>query len=243
MFVDDENDIHRKPWEYRGYELTEQDVRSALASASSIKEAARKINVSYPTMKKYAKMYTDLKTGKTLFDMFKNQAGRGIPKSWDKQRASKFAEKFFTEGQDPRPERIAKLKEVVLEKMLLPQICDKCGFCERRLTDMRVPLLLNFKNKNRSDWRKENLQLLCYNCFFLYIGNPLTMETIKRVEAIELNDEVYKPKVEEFVRLDDVYLDHLRALGLDGEGDVIDTQPDEDLIDYDDSGEEFIDLV
>jgi hypothetical protein len=243
MFVDDENDIHRKPWEYRGYEMTEDQVRSALASASSIKEAARKINVSYPTLKRYSKMYVDPNTGKTLFDMFKNQAGRGVKKSFDKKLANYYLEKVLREGQNPKPERIAKLKEIVLEKMLLPQVCDMCGFCERRLTDMRVPLLLNFKNKNKSDWRQENLQLLCYNCFFLYIGNPLTMETIKRVEAIELDDEIYKKEVESFIRLDGAYLDHLRALGLDGKGDVIDDQPEEDLVDYDDSGEEFVDHV
>ena len=244
MFFDESHkENNRGVWVYRGYEMTEEEVKSALASATSIKDAARKINVSYPTMKKYAEMFVDHHSGKTLFEMFKNQSGKGLKKSSVKFAANRNLDTLLRQGQEPKPEKMAKLKEIILEKFLLPQVCDNCGFCERRLTDMRVPLLLNFKNKNRTDWRLENLQFLCYNCFFLYVGNPLTMETIKRVEAIDINDEVYKKEVESFVELDQVYLDHLKSLGLDDEGDVVSNIEEEDLIDLEDEGNEFIDLV
>jgi hypothetical protein len=146
-------------------------------------------------------------------------------------------------GQSALPERVAKLKQIVFDYKVLPMICNKCGYHERRLTDMKPPLLLNFMNKNKHDWRKENLELLCYNCYFLYIGNPITQDLIKKVEAQDLDNKVFKEELYEFHKLDDVYLEHLKELGLD-DGDYIDEEDtkDEDLVDYDD-GSDLIDLV
>lgn len=243
MFIDDQRSYNKRG-EYRGYELTEEQVRSALASASSVKEAARKMHISYPTFKKYCKMYVDLNTGQTLFDKFKNPAGKGVKsKNWDKLKANYYLDRVLKTGQDPRPERVAKLKEIVLEKMLIPQVCNKCGYHERRLTDMKPPLLLSFKNKNKSDWRLENLELLCYNCYFLWIGDPFKSATLKKIEAIDLDTDVYQKEVQDFHQLDQVYLDHLKSLGLDDNGDL--NLEDTNLVDYEDEddGSDLIDLI
>lgn len=240
MFIDDQRDYFRP--EYKGYELTEEQVRSFLLNATSIKEAARNSKISYPTFKKYCKMYVDQETGKTLFDLFKNPSGKGIKKNWDKLRAVYYLENVLKKGQDPRPERIAKLKEIVLERELLPQVCCKCGFKERRLNDMKVPLLLSFKNKDRSDWTVENLELMCYNCFFLHIGDPFKSAVVKRIEALEFDDGDFQEDTNKFHRLDQMYLDHLKDLGLDDEGDI--ELEDTDLIDYkEDDGSDLIDLI
>ena len=107
---------------------------------------------------------------------------------------------------------------------------------------MKPPLLLNFVNKSKYDWRKENLELLCYNCYFLYIANPLTEKMVKAVESLDYENEHVKEELEEFHQLDQVYLDHLKSLGLDDEGDVIEMEESEDLIDFDD-GSDLIDLI
>jgi hypothetical protein len=228
---------------YKGYQLTQDQVLAALVETTSVKEAARLMNISYPTFKKYCKQHTDINTGQTLFDKFTNPAGRGINRNQDKNKFLADPMSVLKNGQSALPERVAKLKQIVFDYKVLPMICNKCGYHERRLTDMKPPLLLNFMNKNKHDWRKENLELLCYNCYFLYIGNPITQDLIKKVEAQDLDNKVFKEELYEFHKLDDVYLEHLKELGLD-DGDYIDEEDtkDEDLVDYDD-GSDLIDLV
>ena len=235
--------IKKRNFEYMGYALSQEEVTSMLANSTSVKEAARATNISYPTLKKYAKMYIDPHTGKSLFDLFKNQSGKGVKRNFDKLKAFHNLDSVFKEKQIANAERIAKLKEIVISKNLISLYCNKCGFVERRLTDLRPPLLLNFINKNRTDWKLENLEFLCYNCYFLHIGDPLSSNLIKKIEAHEFDNEIFKEKLENFHQLDDVYLNHLKDLGLDDGGDVIEVE-ESDIIDYDeDDCSEFIDLV
>jgi len=229
---------------FRGYDMTYDQVVSALSAAGSVKEAARMINVSYGTLKRYAKKYVDEATGKTLLDKFKNPSGKGQNRNYDKLTSIYSPEKLFTNGQNATIERIAKLKDIVVSKNFLPLACNKCGYHERRLTDMKPPLLLNFVNKNKCDWRLENLELLCYNCYFLYIGDPLTKDEVKKIESYELSNEAYKQDLQEFHQLDEVYLNHLKNLGLDGEGDIVNSTDfeEEDFVDYDEE-DDLVDRI
>jgi hypothetical protein len=65
------------------------------------------------------------------------------------------------------------------------------------------------------------------------------------MQSYEYDNTVYKEEMESFHQLDDVYLDHLKSLGLDGEGDVIDLSDTEspDLVDFKDEGEDLVDLL
>ena len=48
---------------------------------------------------------------------------------------------------------------------------DPNGFHEHRVLDYKMPLTLNFKDNNKQHYRLENLEMLCYNCYFLQIGD------------------------------------------------------------------------
>jgi hypothetical protein len=218
-------------------------VLDALTSSPSVKAAARKLCMSYGTFKKYAKMYVDMNTGKNLLEKFKNQSGKGMRKNMDKQRAHHAPERLFVYGQKATPERIAKLKEIIIENRHIKLMCNKCGYHERRLTDMKPPLLLNFINKTKSDWRLENLELVCYNCYFLYIGDPISNKLVNTIESQDLNNEIFKDKLQNFHQLDEVYLNHLRELGLDGEGDTVDIDlQSSEVVDLNDE-DDLIDLI
>ncbi len=104
---------------------------------------------------------------------------------------------------------------------------------------MKVPLLLNFKNGKRSDWRIENLQWLCYNCYFLFVDDPFTSKMLQRIESNNIEVTEVKDDVQEFYQLEDFYYDHLKRLGLEGSGDIL-FKPDEPEPDED--GNEFIDI-
>ena len=96
----------------------------------------------------------------------------------------------------------------------LEDICYKCSFNERRLLDYKVPLIFNFKDKNKKNYSLGNVELLCYNCYFLYIGNVFTD---KQIDGMEDYKPVNSSKID--WEIDDYHLERLKELGLDGDED------------------------
>jgi len=63
--------------------LSEAVIRNAMKATQSNFQAARYLNMTIDTYRKYAKLYIDKETGKTLYDLHKNNTGKGIKKiSW-----------------------------------------------------------------------------------------------------------------------------------------------------------------
>ena len=149
--------------------LLQSNVLYAMENTKSNAEAARFLRVSYPTYKKYAKLYKDEATGQSLFEIHKNQAGTGIRKPYNIKKG-KYALEDILEGQYPEYP-ISNLKKRIITNAILEEKCDHCGFCERRLTDYTVPLLLEHIDGDRTNHYIDNLRLLCYNCYYLMVGN------------------------------------------------------------------------
>lgn len=139
--------------------LTEADILLAQEHARSAAETARILGVSYATYKKYAKIYG-------LFDRLKNRSGIGIPKS---PRGIISLDEIL-EGKHPEY-NIFQLKKRLLFKGLFLERCSNCGFDEKRLTDDKVPLIMDFLDGDRKNHKKENIRFLCFNCYFLLVGN------------------------------------------------------------------------
>jgi hypothetical protein len=60
--------------------LSKEDILRAMRFTKSNRAAARYLGVSYQHYKPWAKLYKLEDEGLTLFDLHKNQAGKGIPK-------------------------------------------------------------------------------------------------------------------------------------------------------------------
>lgn len=232
--------VRPEEWWHKGLQLTEQQVRDAMANSRSNKEAARWLGITDITYKKYANSYIDEATGKTLFALHMNQSGKGMPKNWTGGKWKKSLDEMLVENQPINSKRIARLKELLMIDGRLGYQCSACKYAEKRLTDMKVPLLLNFKNNIKSDWRIENLQWLCYNCHFLFVGDIFSNKMLQKVEALPLHTEGMKDEVQEVYQLDDFYYEHLKKLGLDNQGDILFKDPD--IVDFEDDGDEFIDI-
>ena len=131
--------------------LTKEQILAAMAKTKSNMAAARYLNVSYQHYKKWAKIYEANEEGfKTLFDQHKNQSGKGIPK--------------FLRGNGKEPALIdiiegranatsfspEKIKYRLITEGYLLEECAQCGFSERRVLDYKMPLLLHFKDGNKS---------------------------------------------------------------------------------------------
>lgn len=148
--------------------LLQSDIEHAISNTKSCSEAARFLGVNYSTFKKYANMYRDI-SGLTLFEKHKNQKGIGISKPKLSIRGYKYKLDDILNNQHP-DFPLQFLKRRLLGGGYLREECEVCGFKERRITDLKVPLLLSFKNEF-GNYNLENLSLLCYNCYFLTVGN------------------------------------------------------------------------
>ena len=199
--------------------LTKDDILRAQRYTLSNMAAARYLGVSYNTYKQYALLYKDNDTGETLLDKHMNRQGKGIKKHLGGYGKSKKNVKApledVLEGRvDVSHYTVDILKARLIQEGFLIEECSCCGFNERRVVDYKVPLVLNFKDKNKKNWKRENLEFLCYNCYFLNIGNIWSENQLKQMEDYQVNDNTFNKDEAPLWDLDDTHIEHLKELGL-----------------------------
>ena len=138
------------------------EIEEAQRNTNSNTAAARYLDVDYRQYRKYAKLYG-------LFEGHLNQEGVGIDKGFSK-RANSIPLKDVLANKHPNYS-IARLKNRLVARKKIEEKCNLCGFDEKRITDNKIPLMINFKNGEK-DFTLSNLELLCYNCMFLTTGAP-----------------------------------------------------------------------
>lgn len=200
--------------------LSKQQILAAMAKTRSNLAASRYLHVSYQHYKRWAKNYEATEPGfDTLFEQHKNQSGKGIPK-FLKGSKKQPALIEIMEGRvsaasfDPN-----KLKYRLIEEGYLLEECSVCKFNERRVLDYKTPLLLHFKDNNKSNYSQNNIELLCYNHFFLLVNDIFTQKDVQQIEShIPLNNTTEAVNWE----VDDYHLQRLKELGLEDDDDDVD---------------------
>jgi hypothetical protein len=139
------------------------EIEEAQRHTKSNSQAAKYLNVPYKRYKQYAELYG-------LFAGHLNVRGVGIDKGFGKKPTS-IPLRDILSGKHPTYS-LSKLKNRLIARQTLSEHCALCGFHERRITDGKVPLMLSFKDGNRSHMQLDNLELRCYNCMFLTTGAP-----------------------------------------------------------------------
>ena len=194
--------------------LTKEQIQLAMRMTKSNKAAARYLNVSYIHYKGWAKQYVEFEGGRSLFEIHKNQSGKGIPKFWANHpdKKSQWDVLDIIEGRIAsvhfRPEDI---KKKMLDEGYLKEECTICGFHDRRLTDYKMPLILDFKDNNPNHYNLGNIRFLCYNCFFINIGEVFND---KDIHQLETHTPVYGTSDAVELELDDYQRQRLTELGL-----------------------------
>lgn len=151
----------------------------------------------------------DDETGVSLWEVHKNPSGKGIPK-YLPNKGKKAPLKELIEGKlsvdsfEP-----AKIKQRLVFEGYLKEECSRCGFHEERVTDRKIPLILQFKDRNKKNYELSNIELMCYNCSYLYATSPITE---KQVLAME--DSVQRQQDNFDWEIDDSMKEHLQSLGL-----------------------------
>lgn len=155
---------------YKRRRLTKADIELAMRNTRSNRAASRYLGVAYDTYKFHAKKYTD-EHGVSLFEKHKNQAGKGI-KKLGIPRMKRIPLQDILDNKYPNYHPV-KLRNRLINEGLLPEKCANCGHQQRRVYDNKIPLILNFLDNNIHNYNFDNLELLCYNCYYHLVGNPL----------------------------------------------------------------------
>ena len=192
--------------------LTKESIISAMDKTKSVRAAARYLNCSYQHIKKWMKLYVD-SNGVSLFDTHKNQSGKGIPKFLSVSSINKKEPAILDiiEGRiDPSHFNPQKIKYRLITEGYLKDECNNCGFHERRVSDYKSPLILHFKDGNKQHYRLDNMEMLCYNCYYLMVGDIFSN---KQLEGLEDHKPMNQSEVD--WELDEYTKQRLLELGLD----------------------------
>ena len=194
--------------------LTKEQVLLAMKMTKSNKAAARYLNCSYIHYKMWAKRYHEFEGGRSLFEAHKNQAGKGIPKFLvgNPEKKSQWDVLDVIEGRIAAVHfRSEDIKRKMVDEGYLKEECGICGFHERRVNDYKIPLILNFKDNNPNHYNLGNIRFLCYNCYFLNVGEIFNQ---KDIQQLETHQPTYNTSEAVDFQLDDYQKQRLAELGL-----------------------------
>lgn len=157
-------------WSRGAINLSEAELRYAMETCRSIREMSVFFGVSHASVRVYLRLYYDHEHGMSFDQLFKLK--RKTMRKGTKNNSyspNNAPMEDILGGKHPKynPEKLQN--RLIIEGYLIEQ-CNICGFNGRRVTDYKMPLKLAWKNKDMYDHRIENLELVCFNCFYLYYG-------------------------------------------------------------------------
>ena len=142
--------------------ITKNMILRAQENTNSNMAAARWLEVSYTTYKKWAQYYK-------VFDQHLNQKGVGIKKGWATYKVP--VDDIITGKRQPPARWSHKvLKKRLIEDGYFNDECSHCSYNEENLTTNNVCLGIDFKDGNHENFKIDNLRLLCPNCYLSFNG-------------------------------------------------------------------------
>ena len=74
------------------------------------------------------------------------------------------------------------IKMALLREGYLEHRCYNCDFKEERVVDRKMPILMNFRDKNKRNYTLENIEMLCYNCYYLFVADVFDEKQVIQIE-------------------------------------------------------------
>lgn len=136
--------------------LLESEILEAQSKFVHASDCARYLGLAYPTYKRYCVRYNLHKP---------HPWGPGSKKRYWDPNKGKYPLNRILNNECPNYEPY-RLKDLLIRSGTKKPECEQCGYCERRLTDNKIALILNFDDGNSKNHKLENLRILCYNCTF-----------------------------------------------------------------------------
>lgn len=139
--------------------LLKSQILDAQSKCRSAAECARYLNVNYKTYKKWAEYHE-------VFHNLINASGKGIPRLNQRGRLEEVLN-----GNKPHW-NLKVFTEQLVRYGYKKDCCEVCGY-DRKRPDGKAPYLLHFLDDNRYNHKLENIQFLCYNCYYVEVGREL----------------------------------------------------------------------
>lgn len=137
--------------------LTELEIKESQEKCETAMACANYLRVNYETYKKWA----------IHFNLFKtNPWKKGSKKKYWDPNKGKYPLNKILNGEFPNYP-VFRLKDLLIRSGIKNNECENCGFQEKRITDNKMPLILNFEDGNEKNHKLENIRVFCYNCTFL----------------------------------------------------------------------------
>jgi hypothetical protein len=168
--------------------LYEHEIKHVVFNIPDIKsnrDASQYLNVSFKRWKKYASLYIEKDSGKSYFQLLLDRSNKAKgqrliilkklhrKKKWDEWYVKNILEKLNNSELDVKKYTQKRLKEFLIANDVLVERCTCCGYSEKNMLTGKVPLLIDHIDCDYTNWKIENLQMLCFNCFSQLVGNPL----------------------------------------------------------------------
>ena len=142
--------------------ITKNMILRAQGETNSNMAAARWLEITYNTYKKWAKYYG-------VFEQHLNQKGVGVKKGWATYKVP--VDDIITgKRQPPRRWSHKVLKKRLIEDGYFNEECSNCSYSEENIQTGKVCLGVDFEDGNHENFKIDNLRLLCPNCYLSYNG-------------------------------------------------------------------------
>lgn len=212
--------------------LDRRDVERAIKYTKSNRGAARYLGISFKTYKKIASQYkTD--DGRTLYEIHNNKAAVGIPKFANRSSRAPNLMDILEGIVTTNLISMKQIKMRLIAEGYMKEECHNCGYNKKRPLDQKVPLIVYYVDGNKRNWKLENLQFLCYNCYYIHIGDVFekkqldAMEDYKFIQSKPVDFElprIHEEQIKESVNLENKYI--YREETPDDYGDDLIYRPD-----------------
>ena len=137
--------------------LLESEIDEAQSKTENATEAAKYLGIAYRTYRKWCLVYNKWKI---------NPWGKGSKKKYWDPNKGKYPLNQILEGKFPNYPTY-RLKDLLIRSGIKNAECEVCHRNDRRITDGKMPLLLNYLDADEHNHKLDNLQILCYCCYFL----------------------------------------------------------------------------
>lgn len=194
--------------------LDRKDIERAIKNTKSNRGAARYLGVSFKTYKKIASEYKT-EDGSNLYQIHNNACGKGIPKYSNKKTRGRLLIDLLEGKVSTTFVSIKEIKARLIVEGYLIEECCRCKYKEKRNLDQKVPLLLYYVDGNKRNLMLENLQLLCYNCYFITIGDVFEEKQVRAMEDYQIIQskpidfdlpKIYEEEVKQTINLENKYI-------------------------------------
>jgi len=154
----------RKYRRKRGFVLSKEEILKAKEHCETPSACSKYLRVTYERYKETAKMYG-------LFELVMSSKSRlDKQKTYVSADIGKFSLKNILSGKCPTYST-ELFKKRFLKYQIKKMECERCGFSKNRSKDGQYPFIVNFKDGNIKNFLLENIEIVCYNCMFLYGSN------------------------------------------------------------------------